>query len=100
MSGDEQLQRNDALPAFLGMNSGTIVIPVIGGRRMTLNMGVDAAGRMMVVVLVAQMRVDERRRQRACLQGDRESEGEKASAHALILLEGLVVDRAVRAEFV
>jgi hypothetical protein len=46
------------------------------------------------------MRVDERRRQRACLQGNRESEGEKASAHALILLEGLVVDRAVRAEFV
>jgi hypothetical protein len=72
----------------------------MGGRRMTVHVGVDATGRVMVVVVIVRMRMDERRRQRARLNRDRESEGKKTPAHGLILLEGLVVDRTVGTEFV
>lgn len=99
----EQLQGNDAVGAFFGVNSGknsgSVVVIVMGGR-MTVHVGVDATGRVVIVIIVAQVRVDERRRQSAGLQRDRESEGKKTPAHGLILLEGLVVDRAVGTEFV
>jgi hypothetical protein len=48
---------------------------------MTVNMGVDGARGVMVVVVVAQMRVHERRRQRTRLQCNREPEGEKTPTH-------------------
>jgi hypothetical protein len=91
---------SDAVRAFLRVNRRKVIVPVMGRDCMTIDVGMDAARRVMIIVIVAQMRVDERRRECPRLKCDRKSEGKKSPAHGLILLEGLVLDRAVGMEFV
>lgn len=67
---------------------------------MASHVGMHLRGIVMIVVMIVEVGVHERRRQRTSLQCDREPDGEKAPTHERILLEGLVVYRPVGPELV
>lgn len=89
-------------------NAVVVFITVHGGRvrrrlvlmRMTAGVRVNPRRADVAVLVMTDVGMNERCRQRPNLECESEPDGEKAPTHGRILLESLVLHGAVRAEFV
>jgi len=81
LDGDEHLQINRLVA--IGVLERDALVPDVGGRmRREVRMH---RGRMMIVVIRIDVRVQKRRAHRAALNGKRQPEGEQAANHVAIL---------------
>lgn len=80
LRGHEKRDGNDALGGVRLVYRRTAGVRMVAGR-MAAHVGVHTGGVMMIVVVIADVGVHERRRQRASLERNRESDNEKAPAH-------------------
>ena len=96
---DEERHIDNALGRSLTMRGWSIAI-VVMVLPVAVDMRMNTVRGVMVAVMIVEVRVKQRRRQRGCLKCDAQSESEETPAHGLILLEGLVIDRTVGPEFV
>jgi len=81
MNRDEDLEPNDGTALFGPLDGGGPRKDVMGDVRVAACMRVYARAPVMVIVVIVQMRVEERRGQRPGLKGRREPDGDEWPEH-------------------
>lgn len=96
---DERRHVHHAVLVFITVHDGSVRRRLVL-MRMTAGVRVNPRRADVAVLVVTDVGMYERCRQRPNLEGESEPDGKKAPAHGRILLESLVLNGAVRTEFV